>query len=620
MRFALLPLLLIAVAAFAPRAGAETDPHSFANVEQVRVAAMYLDLEADFARERLAGFVDLDLAFRDAATRTLVLDTRDLEIARVEGRGDDGEWRRLGFRVGARNPIKGQPLTIAFGRGVKPTRVRVHYATLPIASGLQWLSPAQTLSGAKPFLFSQSQAIHARSWVPLQDTPAVRFPYRARISAPKGLRVVMSANNDPTATGEGGWHFQMPQPIPSYLLAIAIGELTTKDVGPRTTIYAEPKRLEAAAAEFADTEKMIAVAESLYGPYRWGRYDLLILPPSFPYGGMENPRLSFITPTVIAGDRSLVALIAHELAHSWSGNLVTNASWADFWLNEGFTVYVENRIIEAVYGTDAAVMQQQVSQGELLAEMKDLAPYLQSLVPQRRGLDPDAVFSSVPYDKGAWFLRTIETRVGREVFDPFLRAWFDSHAFKSVDTATFVAFLGERLVATHQDAMPADELDEWLTRPGIPASAIAARSGRLAEVDAARKGFLDGTRDAETLKAGAWGTSEWLYFLNGLPAEVPVDKLAALDARFKLTQATNSEIAFRWFIAGIRAQYQPIRAPLERFLLTVGRRKFVKPLFEALAATPDDRAFAERVYAEARPRYHPVTQAAVDGILGAPRG
>lgn len=589
------------------------DPHSHANLDQVRMTALNLDLSVDFETRSLAGFAELDLTWDDPDARQLVLDTRDLTVTRVEGRMADGEWVALSHSLGKRDPMLGQALRVGVPR--QPERVRIHYATDPTASGLQWLDPPQTMSGRHPFLFSQSQAIHARSWVPLQDSPSVRFPYRARITAPDDLRVLMSAEN-PAGPEGGAWYFRMPQPIPSYLLAIAVGELESRDIGPRVTIYAEPKRLDAAAAEFADTERMIDATESLYGPYRWGRYDLLILPPSFPYGGMENPRLSFITPTVIAGDRSLVSLIAHELAHSWSGNLVTNATWADFWLNEGFTVYVENRIVEALFGTDAAIMQQQVGQTELLDEMRAMAPYLQSLVPQKRGLDPDATFSSVPYDKGAWFLRTLEKRVGREVFDPFLRGWFDGHAFESVDTETFLNHLRGHLLVEHPEAISETELAEWLTKPGIPASAIAARSERLASVDESRRRFLAGEVDPAAMKSGDWSTQEWLHFLNGLPETTTSAQLGALDEAFKLSSATNSEIAFRWFMAGIRAGYEPVFEPLERFLVTVGRRKFVKPLFEALWAVPARREFATRVYAEARPRYHPVTQAAIDAVVG----
>jgi aminopeptidase N len=608
MRPLALALLLVAGAASAQ------DPHSYARYDAVRTTHLHLDLEADFDARALRGFAELSLRWSDPKAATLDLDTRDLRVDRVLVLDGETNWRPARFTLGPRDPMRGSHLAIAAAG--QPSKVRIYYASRPQASGLQWLSPAQTLGRTQPFMFSQSQAIHARSWVPLQDTPAVRFGYSARVRAPEGLRVLMSANNDPAQDGAGGYRFVMPQPIPSYLLAIAIGDLAYQDVGPRTTIWSEPGRLAASVQEFADTEAMIAATETLYGPYRWERYDLLILPPSFPYGGMENPRLSFITPTVLAGDRSLVSLIAHELAHSWSGNLVTNAAWADFWLNEGFTTYVENRIVESLYGADRALMEERVGQVELLDEMRSLAPHLQSLLPGRVDEDPDAVFSGVPYQKGAWFLRTLEQRVGREVFDPFLRGWFDAHAFRSVRTADFVAYLREHLLAAHPEAMPEDELAAWIHQPGVPESARRAESQRLVAVDAVRERWLAGTATPAEFGAERWSTQEWLHFLNALGESPDPKRLAELDAAFRLSQAGNSEIAFRWYMAGVRAGYAPVRAPLERFLSTVGRRKFVAPLFAELAKKPDDKAWAQALYARIRDGYHPVTQAAVDAALG----
>jgi leukotriene-A4 hydrolase len=608
MRHLAFALLLVAGAATAQ------DPHSYARYDAVRTTHLHLDLEADFEARALRGFAELSLAWSDPSAKTLDLDTRDLRIERVLVLDDQTRWRPARFTLAARDPMRGSHLAIAAAG--QPSKVRIYYASAPQASGLQWLAPAQTLGRTQPFMFSQSQAIHARSWVPLQDTPAVRFAYSARVHAPDGLRVLMSANNDPAQDGVGGYRFVMPQPIPSYLLAIAIGELAHEDVGPRTTIWSEPGRLAASVQEFADTERMIAATEALYGPYRWERYDLLILPPSFPYGGMENPRLSFITPTVLAGDRSLVSLIAHELAHSWSGNLVTNAAWADFWLNEGFTTYVENRIVESLYGADRALMEERVGQVELLEEMRTIAPHLQSLLPGRVDEDPDAVFSGVPYQKGAWFLRTLEQRVGREVFDPFLRGWFDAHAFRSVRTADFVGYLRENLLARHPEAMSQDELDAWIHQPGVPESARRAESQRLVAIDAVRERWLAGTMKPADFGAERWSTQEWLHFLNALGESPDARRLAELDAAFRLSQAGNSEIAFRWYLAGIRAGYAPVRAPLEKFLSSVGRRKFVAPLFSELAKQPADKAWADALYARIRDTYHPVTQAAVDAALG----
>jgi leukotriene-A4 hydrolase len=609
--FLLSTLLLAAPPAPAPA----TDPHSYSQPDRVVVTALALDLDVSFERKSLEGHAELALEWKDPKADELVLDTRDLAIARVEAADGDGAWSEAKYTLAERDATLGQKLVIA--APARPAKVRVHYRTAPTASGLQWLAPEQTLGRKHPFMFSQSQAIHARSWIPLQDTPAVRFTYTATIRAPKGLRAVMSADNDPKATGEGGYRFAMPQKIPSYLLALAVGDLRFAPLGKRTGVYAEPERIRAAAKEFTDTEAMMDATEKLYGPYRWERYDLLILPPSFPFGGMENPRLTFATPTIIAGDKSLVALVAHELAHSWSGNLVTNASWAHLWLNEGFTVYVENRITEAVFGVEQALMDRVIEEHELLEEMKDLEPELQKLLPNLGTRDPDDTFTGVPYTKGAWLLRTLEQRAGRERFDAFIRGWFDAHAFGSVTTRDFLAYLDEKLRNANPELMPEAELAEWLTAPGIPVSALRAKSPRLEAVEQAGAKYFAGEIEAGELGAEEWVTQEWLHFLNAMPTGASAEQLAAIDDEWKLTKTGNAEIAMRWFLAGIRAGYAPIRAPLEQHLVGIGRRKLVVPLYEELAKTPENKAFAERVFAKAKPGYHPLTQKTVAEKLAA---
>ncbi len=594
-------------------AHAAPDPHSFANFDAARVTHAHLDLAVSFERRELSGFVELRLERVDPGARTLVLDTRDLTIDSVLAIDARHRYAPTSFKLASRDPIFGSALTIALP--AQAERVRVHYRTSPEASGLQWLEPALTAGKRQPFLFSQSQAIHARSWVPIQDSPAVRFSYSARITTPKGLLARMSADNNPLDGSDGDYRFTMQQPIPSYLLAIAVGELKFAPLGERSGVYAEPSMLDAAAHEFADTERMIEITESLYGPYRWGRYDLLVLPPSFPFGGMENPRLTFLTPTVIAGDRSLVALIAHELAHSWSGNLVTNTTWNDFWLNEGFTTYVENRIVEAAFGVERADMERQLAERDLDEELPTLAPADTHLRLDLAGRDPDDGLTDVAYTKGMTFLRLLEQRFGREVFDPFVRAWFDRHAFGTVDTDDFLAFLKSELLDRHPGKISDEEIAAFIDGPGYPTFAPRTVAARLVAVDEERARWLAGNLDLAGLDTRAWSTHEWIRLIEGLPADIDGDRMAALDRAFKLSGTGNSEVAFAWYIKAIERDYRPAFEPMREFLERIGRRKFVLPLYTALMKHPADQAFARQTYAKARSSYHPITRASVDEVV-----
>lgn len=609
-------LILSALAIILP-AAADTPPrdiHSYAEPETVVIRNLGLDLSVDFDQKVLHGRADLALDWRNPGARELVLDTRDLTIERVSGKVSDGPWHKLRFDLAERDPVLGQKLTIHMRRAYDSVRIR--YRTSPEASGLQWLEPSMTAGKAHPFLFSQSQAIHARSWVPLQDTPSVRYTYSAHLRTDPSLMALMSADNPTNEPRDGDYLFRMRQPIPSYLMAIAVGDLVFQPVSERSGVWAEPATIEAAHAEFSDTEKMIGVAESLYGPYRWGRYDILVLPPSFPFGGMENPRLTFATPTVIVGDKSLVSLIAHELAHSWSGNLVTNADWNDIWLNEGFTTYVENRIIEALYGDQSATMERVISEGGLRRELKTLSKPAQVLALKLGpGTDPDDALSGVPYDKGAWFLRFLEERVGRENFDTFLREYFDHFAFQSIRTEQFVAWLQDKLLKQHPDAVSAKELDAWLYQPGIPVSATASVSSRFEAVDALRKRWLSGRMVASDMDTKGWVTQEWVYFLEGLPDKLSNEKLVELDEAFRFTSSHNGEILMRWFPLTVRSQYFEARAAISEFLQHVGRRKLIMPIYEALVASKEGREFATQVFEKARPGYHPITTASVEAVL-----
>jgi aminopeptidase N len=589
------------------------DVSSYAEPDKVVVKHLALDLGVDFAKKVLAGSATLDLDWKDPAARTLVLDTRDLAISKIEG-FDGSSWQELKYELAARDPILGSKLSIALPKQMP--QVRVSYSTSPEASGLQWLTPAMTLGKKTPFMFSQSEAIHARSWVPLQDTPGVRFTYDAHITTPKDVVAVMSADNDPKAPRDGDYSFKMPQAIPSYLMAIAAGDLVYRPTSARSGVWAEPAMADKAAKEFEDTEKMIVTAEALYGPYRWGQYDVLVLPPSFPFGGMENPRLTFATPTVIVGDKSLVSLIAHELAHSWSGNLVTNSSWKDIWLNEGFTSYVENRITEKLYGSELAQMENVISQHGLAEEMKDIKTGDQLLaLPPLAGRDPDEALTSIAYIKGQWFLTFLEQRYGRETFDAFLRKWFDDHAFTSQDSAEFERFLNAELVAKNPGKATEAELHAWLHEPGIPAFATAATSARFDAVDEMRGHWLAGHMKPADLDTSKWTTQEWVRFLEGMPQTLSAAQLAELDAAYHFTGTANAEIAQRWYPLTVRSGYLAARPAMADFLGRIGRRKLIMPTYGALAATPDGLAFARDVFAKARPGYHPITIASVEQTL-----
>lgn len=592
---------------------AARDVHSYANSDEVRVTHLELDLEVGFDERRLRGSAMLSFdRLRDDAD-TLVLDTRDLTITAVESWSPTGGFDPATFSLAAADPILGAALTVVLPP--EATRARVGYETSPNASGLQWLTAAQTTGREHPFMFTQSQAIHARSWIPLQDSPAVRVTYGARVRTPGGLRAVMSASNDPDVPAGGDYRFDMPQPIPSYLIALAAGDLAFRPLGQRTGVYAEPAVVEAAAAEFVDTESMMAATEALYGPYRWERYDLLVLPPSFPFGGMENPRLTFATPTILAGDRSLVSLVAHELAHSWSGNLVTNATWRDFWLNEGFTVYLERRILEAVYGRDREGMEAVLGVQALRADLDRLDAADEILHVDLAGRDPDDGMTQVPYEKGALFLRHLEEIAGRERFDRFLRGYFEQFAFESITTADFVAYLRRNLLDDETLAAQVP-VDDWIRAPGLPEGAPAPASDAFRAVEGEAERWLTGGSPAAELDTAAWTTHEWLHFLSVLPATLDAAQMADLDAAFGLTESSNAEIAHQWLRIAIRNAYRPADERLERYLLGIGRRKLILPLYETLAETAAGRERARSIYRRARPGYHPISAGSIDRILG----
>ena len=586
---------------------ARLDPHSHADSAHPITERVDLSLKVDFAQRVLSGHAVLTL--REASAGPLDLDTRDLRIASVA----TPEGAPVRYELAAPQPILGARLRLHLPEGTRA--IRIQYSTSPEASALQWLEPSQTAGGQHPYLYSQCQPIHARSLAPLQDTPRIRIRAGARFTVPSHLRALMAAAGvGREAAGEGAVVdvFDMPQPIPPYLLAFAVGDLSPRQLSQRSAVWAERTVADAAAWELDGVETMLAVAEDLFGPYDWERYDVLVMPPSFPFGGMENPRLTFVTPSVLAGDRSLVHVIAHELAHAWTGNLVSNATLEHFWLNEGFTVYAERRILEALEGTEAAELHAAIGAHDLEVSLQRFAqrPELTRLRTQMEGVDPDEAYSTVPYEKGYLFLRRLEELSGRERWDRFLRAYIDRFRFQSIDTDDFLRFLEERLPGVAARAAA----KRWLDGPGLPPDAPRPQSRRLEELRAMAQRAAEGVLPDENA-AVRMNPTELLVFLQSLP-ELSPDVCDQLDALLGLSRRRSLDLRHTFVLVQLRAGVEAGREAARRVLRETGRMKYLRPLYTELARRPQTRALAREIYEETRATYHPIARTVVESILG----
>ena len=583
------------------------DTQTYARPQIARVTHVALDLVADFEAKEMRGTATLDILAAPGA-KEIVLDDKGLVIDRIT----DGRGRALPFAIGASDETKGAPLTIQIGAARK---IIIAYKSRPDASALGWLPPSLTAGKTKPFLYSQGQSIENRSWIPTQDSPGIRQSWDAAITVPTGYVAVMSGerltpSGEPAGQGMTRFRFTMPHAVPPYLIALAIGDLAFRPLGPRTGVYAEPATLARVAPELDDTERMVSAAEALYGPYRWGRFDMLVLPPSFPYGGMENPTLTFLTPTIFTGDKANTDVVAHELAHSWSGNLVTNATWPDSWLNEGFTTYFENRIDEVVYGKERAAVLADLSWDDLQRDLKESKPAATRL----RG-DTEDEGGELAYNKGATFLRTIEYAVGRARWDGYLRSYFDRHAFQPQTTAGFLADLRKNLIRGDTALEAKLQLDRWAYEPGLPENAVHVRSATLAQVDQAIDQVKSGGPIARIPFAN-WSTQEWQRFLNGLPRALAAARLSELDEAMKLSTSPNAYVRSAWLVLAIGNRYQPAIASAEEFLPRVGRNLLIRPVYRALVQQGDwGLPVAQRIFAGARSNYHPITVTAIEKVL-----
>lgn len=586
------------------------DYFSFANTDAFVTDHLQLDLTVNFDLKELRGMAELNMRQLDPAATEIILDTRDLHIDGILINGAESA-----FEYAQTDPVLGQALKITLPDGLdrqQDLQVKIHYQTDPGASALQWLPPELTAGGKYPYMFSQSQSIHARSWVPLQDTPSVRITYKATIHTPAKLLAVMSADNDPLTPRSGEYHFNMPQPIPSYLLAIAVGNIYFAPIGERTGIYTEPEMLDASTFEFSTTQQMLETTESIYGPYQWGRYDLLILPPSFPYGGMENPRLSFITPSVLAGDQSLVSLIAHELAHSWSGNLVSNQTWRDIWLNEGTTSYLDSRLIEVLFGKDRADEERVLSYRELMQGLDEISPEMQALAPREKLDDPDESQGSIHYQKGQLFLQHMENIFGRETFDPFLASYFKNFEFQSISSEQFLDYLDQNLLLTFPGKFNRSQAEEWLYEAGIPDDAPVPHSETLDQAERVANKWAMGEIAASEIPLSQWSPHAAVHFINNLPINLAEDQLSELDESFGFSESRNAEIGRAWFIQVAIRRHVPAYEAMEAHLNRYGRTRLVEPVFMALVKNGEDRELSLELFAGARSKYHPLTIAAIE--------
>jgi len=584
---------------------ARHDPHSYADLAQGKITHIDLRIQIDFETQTLKIRADYHLV--EPISGSFFLDASQIDIESAHANG-----QAIRYEFDERDELLGERLHLKDLQNV--SSFTLTFATSPGARALQWLPSVQTAGGEHPFLFSQCQAIHARSIFPCQDTPSVRFTYTAEVEVPGALTAVMAAEQvDVEERGANKvFRFKMPQPIPSYLFAIGAGNLVLRELGPRTGVYAEPELIDAAAWEFAENEEKIVEAEKLLGPYLWGRYDLLILPPSFPYGGMENPRLTFLTPTAILGTRGQASLITHELAHAWTGNLVTNATWEDFWLNEGWTTYAETRITEVLEGKDVADLMAVYDEQRLFEIMERVgmnSPLTCLKVPSE-GRDPDATVTIIPYYKGAFLLKEFEYAVGRERFDTFIQKYTGTYQFQSLTTEAFLSFLKEELPEVFEEI----NIQSWVYEPGLTDQRRRPQSDMYDEVQEVLATYKAGTRPTKEQVAD-WHRYQILSFLQALPKQIPVEDCKYFEDILDLENKNDAGHYSFFYATCIASGYQDILPRVEKFISKNGRMLYIVPIFRAMIATDWAQPHARRILKEVSERHHKITIHVINKLL-----
>ncbi|XP_076093687.1 leukotriene A-4 hydrolase-like isoform X3 [Mytilus galloprovincialis] len=595
------------------------DPSSHSHPEDCRLVHLDLELNVDFNKHIFSGFAHLTVEKHKDGVDTVVLDSKDLKIKNVT---DQSTGQQLSYSLGDKLEVFGSRLEIRLPttNGNK-LNISIEYETSPEASAFQWLTADQTAGKRQPYLFSQCQAIHCRSFVPCQDTPSVKFPYTAKITAPKEITLLMSAistgsETDSSDSTKSIYRFEQKVPIPSYLIAIVGGDLESRDIGPRSKVWSEKEFVDAAAFEFSETETMLKTAEDLCGPYVWGRYDLLVLPPSFPYGGMENPCLTFVTPTLLAGDKSLADVVAHEISHSWTGNLVTNKNPEHFWLNEGHTVFVERKIQGRMNGEPLRQLSAAEGWNDLQQGVVDVlknGPYTK-LIPDLRGVDPDDAFSIVPYEKGFTLLYHLETLLGGpDEFEPFLKAYIEKFKYKSIDSTQWKDFLFS-FFQSKVDVLNKVDWDTWFSAVGMPPikpeydESLAVPCQELCDKWSASS---DSDPSQFSAKDITMLTSNqiriFLYKVLLLESPLSLIKVKKMEELYKFNDRKNSEIRLKWLLLCLKVHWEDSIQYALKFVNEQGRMKFVRPIYRALYAWEGSRDTAIKNFLSKRPEMHTTT-------------
>ena len=606
-----------------PESTEARDIHSYANISEIRTEHLHLDLDVNFENQTIYGVARHKMSAH--STDQAVFDVKGLEIMKVTtGTAKSGE-KSAEYAIGEQDEILGAPLTVSISPNTQ--HINIYYKTTDATEALDWLAPQLTVGKKHPFMYTQGQAILTRSWIPLQDTPMNRITYSADVQVPEGLMAIMSASNPTEKSQDGKYHFEMRQRIPAYLIALAIGDLTYTSLGNKCGVYTEPGLAKSAQYEFKDVPKMMSAAEELYGEYQWDQYDIVILPYSFPFGGMENPRLTFANPTILAGDRSLVAVIAHELAHSWSGNLVTNATWNDFWLNEGFTVYFETRIMEKLYGRKVANVHAVIQFQDLTSALNEISdgdhPEDTRLKLELNGRNPDDGMTDIAYVKGAYFLRTLEKKVGRRKLDAFLAEYFKKFAFETISTEEFIEYLRSNLLEPNQIKF---NTEEWVYQRGLPANCVDVTSKRLDDMIGMASYYNEGKTGIpkKWIKKtrGDFVTQEWQAFIRALSDTTSVEVMKTLDEKFKFSTQANAEIQTEWFQLCVKTGYKEAYPSMRAYLMKIGRRWHIMNIYKRLMESddPTDQQFAKDVFEDAKSGYHYVSINTIEEILGIKKG